>query len=130
MVWWGIFVEEKYEEQFPIGSHFYSSLRFLHFPEDYLHKAIFHDNRLLCKNCSVQRCKMQTSRLPRQEDSDIYLNRVFCLGFASGVLKYRTGMITPGNIRLKNERKSFHLSGLLWDMTHWRERRISQLWYF
>jgi glycosyltransferase involved in cell wall biosynthesis len=80
------------ESSFQPDSFFFSALRFVSFPEDYLHRAVYEDNRLLCKGCRIQKCKMKKTQLPRQGDSDDYLCRVVCLAFASGILKHRTGL--------------------------------------
>ncbi len=70
----------------------FSALRFLKFPEDYLARAILKDNRLLCKECKIKNCKMDSPNLGKEVISDKYLCRVVCLAFASGILKQRTSL--------------------------------------
>ncbi|MFX0091771.1 MAG: glycosyltransferase [Candidatus Hodarchaeota archaeon] len=88
----GFFDFTKYckRETFKPDSLYYSALRYLDFPENYLYKAVFQDNRLLCKGCRIKECEMDSPRLPRQGISNKYLCRVICLGFAAGILKKRT----------------------------------------
>ncbi|NVM55329.1 MAG: glycosyltransferase [Candidatus Helarchaeota archaeon] len=94
--WWGegIFGLIRYckREVFDPDSRAYSVWRYLDYPEDHLHEAIFQDNQLLCDGCRAQICKIDTPRLPKHGESDEYLCRVICLGFASGILKQRTGI--------------------------------------
>ena len=81
------------ENSFKSDSLFYSALRYINFPGDYLHKAVFWNNRLLCKGCRIEKCKIETPKISRGEDiSDIDICRVICLAFAAGILKQRTGI--------------------------------------
>lgn len=81
------------ENSFMPDSLFYSALRYINFPEDHLHKAVFLDNRLLCKGCKIGRCKIETPEIPRDEGtSDINICRIICLAFAAGILKQRNGI--------------------------------------
>ena len=97
--WYGerFFGLTKYcrRESFKPDSLSFSALRCMDFPEDYLYKAVFQDNCLLCKGCRIRKCKIDVQRLPRQGDSDKYLCRVVCLAFASGILKQRSGIDYP-----------------------------------
>lgn len=86
-------VKDLPENSFRPDSLFYSALRYINFPEDYLHKAVFGDNRLLCKGCRIERCMIETPKISRGGDiSDIDICRIVCLAFAAGILKQRTGI--------------------------------------
>jgi len=75
---------------FKPGSLCHSALRFIDFPEDYLQKGVFEDNRLLCRDCPILRCQIDAQRLSRENDSEKNLCGIICLAFASGILKQRT----------------------------------------
>jgi glycosyltransferase involved in cell wall biosynthesis len=77
---------------FKPDSLFSSAMRYRHFSSEDLVKAIFQDNRLLCRGCPVQKCKFETMNLPKQGNSNEFLYRLICLAFASGILKKRTGI--------------------------------------
>lgn len=73
------------------GSLYHSALRFIDFPEEYLQKGIFEDNRLLCRGCPILRCQIDEQKLSREDESEKNLCEIMCLAFASGILKQRTG---------------------------------------
>ena len=63
-----------------------------YYPEEYLMKAVIKDNRLLCKDCNISKCIINSPRIPTSSFDDINISKVICLGFASGILKKRTGI--------------------------------------
>ena len=79
-------------ESFNADSIIFQAFKFLDFEEEYLQKAIFQDNRLLCKGCKIQRCKIEFPKLPKHGDSFEYCYNIICLGYAAGILKKRTGI--------------------------------------
>ena len=86
-------VKDLPENSLRPDSLFYSALRYINFPEDYLHKAVFLDNRLLCEGCRIKKCKIETPKISGEGDiSDVDICRIICLAFAAGILKQRTGM--------------------------------------
>jgi glycosyltransferase involved in cell wall biosynthesis len=95
---------KKYGERFPAllkycernifepDSLRHSALRYIDFTEDQLSNAIIHDNRLLCKECKIGKCRINVKTLSKDGESDEYLCQVVCFAFASGILKKRTGI--------------------------------------
>ena len=75
--------------------HLYSPARYFTFNKDFLNKALFYDNRLLCKGCkfdSFQKCHIQDMQLIKNFIlSDVNLLRLICVALAAGILKQRTG---------------------------------------
>ncbi|OYT53637.1 MAG: hypothetical protein B6U77_03590 [Candidatus Hecatellales archaeon ex4484_218] len=71
-------------------------IRYVTISKNLLLKAVFEDNRLLCKGCrmeKIQKCTIKVKKLSKIKiKSEINLHRLTCLAVAAGILKQRTGV--------------------------------------
>ncbi len=91
----GIFqLEKMHGRDFTDLYPFFSPVRYVHFQEQHLYKAVFSDNRLLCDGCrldTVQGCRISKPQLTKERlSSDENIHRITCLAVAAGILKQRT----------------------------------------
>lgn len=93
----GLFELQKiYGKEFTDCYSYFSPLRYINFSKDYLYKAVFFDNRLLCADCdlgTLQECRIKSAELAGEMiNSDIGMHRTTCLAVAAAILKRRTGI--------------------------------------
>ncbi len=93
----GIFqVDKIHGKDFRDRYQIFSPVRYIDFSKDYLHSAVFFNNKLLCLGCgcdAIQKCRIRKPKLMKEKiDSDVDFHRVGCLAIAAGILKQRAGL--------------------------------------
>ena len=90
-------VDRIHGKDFRKRYRFFSPTRYITFSKNYLKNAVLYDNRLLCKDCTVdkyQHCKIESLKIFKNEtENDIDLHRITCLAIAFGILKQRAGIV-------------------------------------
>ncbi len=89
-------VDRIHGKDFRHRYQFFSPTRYVTFSEGYLKDAVLFDNRLLCKDCKVdkyQHCKIESPDIIKNmAETNLNLHRITCLAIASGILKQRSGI--------------------------------------
>ncbi|KON28223.1 hypothetical protein AC481_02375 [miscellaneous Crenarchaeota group archaeon SMTZ-80] len=89
-------VDRIHGKDFRERYQFFSPTRYITFSKKYLKDAVLSDNRLLCKDCKVdkyQHCKIESPEIIKNiTESNMSLHRITCLAIASGILKQRKGI--------------------------------------
>jgi glycosyltransferase involved in cell wall biosynthesis len=89
-------VDKIHKKYFANRYSLFSPKRYIAMSKSYLQKAVTSDNRLLCKNCSlnsIQQCEIDNPDILKNNNhSYLLLHKIICLAIASGILKQRTGI--------------------------------------